>query len=566
VHVKVTMVRHGKRTYRYLSLVESYRDQGKVRQRVVARLGEVDAMAASGELDRIIDSLGATVGRRAQSLSVEAAPAFGSIAACYEYFVRLGLVELFENLGRKRRQSKLADAVFTMLANRLVEPSSKRRAVSDWLEADVALPETVTVPSLDQCYRALDVICDTKDSIESHLYAALTDLTNLDLRLVCYDLTSTYFETSTGPSAVFPSRAFGYSRDHRSDRPQIVIGLLVTGDGIPIAHQVFAGNTADISTLPGVLADLQARFGVGKIALVADRGLISEANLEAVGAAGFEHVLATRLHRDHEVTVVLDAAGREATIWVPVDTAGTTAADITHDAKRYVVISSPARKTRDDARLQQLLARTEDALISLAGRVSAGRLKDPAKISVAADRILRDSGVARCFTTHVRAGAFAWDYDHNALRYETELLAGRYVIATSLDPPTADTATVVAHYKTLQTVERRFRVLKDFLALRPVYHWTEKRVRGHVALCVLAAVIEALIGKDLAAAGLEDPDLANQTLTPRRALRELSRVRAINLASDNGATRRVITRPGPLHTDILAALGVDTSHWNTRVT
>ena len=110
-----------------------------------------------------------------------------------------------------------------------------------------------------------------------------------------------------------------------------------------------------------------------------------------------------------------------------------------------------------------------------------------------------DSGVARCFSTKIAHGIFTWDYDEKAMDYEETLLAGRYVITTSLDNKTASTAQVVAHYKALQSVERRFRVLKDFFALRPVFHYTEKRVRGHVAICVLAAVIEAVMALDLAA-------------------------------------------------------------------
>jgi transposase len=450
--------------------------------------------------------------------------------------------------------------VEVLVANRLIAPGSKRRTIGEWLDT-VALPEGLAAPSLDQCYRALDAVADAKEATEGHLYGALTDLTNLDLRLVCYDLTSSYFESAQGPSVSFPSRAFGYSRDHRRDRPQVVIGLLVTGDGIPIAHQVFAGNTADVSTLPGVLEDLQARFGVGKIAVVADRGLISEANLELVAAAGFDHVIATRLHQDHDVAAVLEAAAADGLEWVSVDTADTTAAEIRHDGRRYVVVSSPARKARDDLRREQLLVRTEDRLIALAERVLAGRLKDPAKISVAADRILRDSGVGRCFKTHVRAGGFSWEFDADTLRYEEQLLAGRYVITTSLTPQVADTATVVAHYKSLQNVERRFRVLKDFLALRPIYHWTEKRVRGHVAICVLAAVIEAVIAKTLAAADVRDPDIDAQHLTARRAIAELGRIRrAAITAGDRRIT--VVTRRNALQAAVLAALDVDTHGWD----
>jgi transposase len=562
VHVKVTTVRHDKRTYRYLSLVESYREAGKMRQRVIARLGEADEMAASGELARIVDALGSHLGRSRSGLDVERAPAFGSVLACRSYYCRLSLDSFFAAIGTKRRQRALCDAVFVMLANRLVAPSSKRRAITDWLGEDVALPDGVSAPSLDQCYRALDVLCAVKEELESHLYNRLTDLTNLDLRLVCYDLTSSYLEGDEQPSERFSSKAFGYSRDHRPDRPQIVIGLLVTGDGIPIAHHVFSGNTSDVSTLPQVLDDLQARFGVGRIAVVCDRGLVSEANLDAVAEHGFDHVLATRLHRDPDVEEVLEACGRAS--WVRVDDER-EAAEVEHDGRRYVVVYSARRKARDRRRLAELLERTEARLIALQSRVEGGRLVDPAKIGAAAERVLADSGVKRCFVIRIGPRNFTWDYDQDALAYEEELLAGRFVITTSLSESQASTVAVVRHYLSLQAVERRFRVLKDFLALRPIYHFTEERVRGHVALCVLAGVVEALIGKDLEHAKLADPDLAEQTLSPRRALRELSRIRAIELSADDGARRTVVTKPSRFQSEILDALAVDARSWTSRI-
>jgi Transposase DDE domain len=566
VHVKVTTVRGDKRTYRYLNLVESFREGGKVRHKVVARLGEADEMAKSGELARLIEALGAHVdgGGRAQELSVEAAPSIGDVTAVRAYFLRLGLAQVFGELGSGRRSVHLADTVFAMVANRLCAPSSKRRAILDWLGEDVVLPDDVASPSLDQCYRALDALCAGKDELEAHCYAALCDLTNLDLRLVCYDLTSSYVEGDVAPSLRFDSKAFGYSRDKRGNRPQVVIGLLVTGDGIPIAHHVFAGNTNDASTLPAVMDDLQRRFGVGRIALVADRGLICEANLDAVGSAGFDHVMATRLHRDPTVTAVLDHAAAQATRWVRIDE-HTKAAEVTHEARRYVVVDSEKRHRRDDRRRSELLTKTEDQLIALAERVSGGRLVDPAKIGAAADRIVGDSGVGRCFTTTIGPKRFSWDDDQAALRYETDLLAGRYVLATSLDNTTAGTADVVRHDQALQGVERRFRVLKDFLALRPVFHFTEARVRGHIALCVLASVFEAVMANDLTTAGVMDPELEDQPMTPRRALRTLARIRAVRLVGDNGVERRVITKPNADQARILCALRVDTSTWHSRL-
>ena len=340
-----------------------------------------------------------------------------------------------------------------------------------------------------------------------------------------------------------------------------MIGLLVTGDGIPIAHYVFSGNTADVTTLPMVMADYQKRFGTGRIALVADRGLISENNVAEVDACGFDHVLATRLHGSAEAQAALEAARRPDALWIPVKDANSAACEVRVGEERYVVVASLPRFARDNVRRGQLLSRCEDKLAALEDRVRAGRLSDPAKIGAAADRILRDSGVGRCFVTYIREGSFSWDHDQEALHYEEDLLAGRYVITTSLSKEQASTESVVRYYRALQRVERRFRVLKDFIGLRPIYHWKERRVRGHIAVCVLAATIEAVMTKDLTTAGVMDPDLDGQVLSARRALAELNRIRRVSL--DAGEHRvTVVTRRNALQSKILAAFGVDASDWD----
>ena len=312
------------------------------------------------------------------------------------------------------------------------------------------------------------------------------------------------------PSERFPSRAFGYSRDHRSDRPQIVIGLLCTSDGIPIAHRVFAGNTNDSTTLPDVLADLAERFAVGRICVVADRGLISAANIDVVAEAGFDHILATRLHRDRIATRAL-AAIDEDTAWVEIPHRGCRAADVAlDDGTRTVVVHSDARARRDVARTAEIVAAAEAKLRALELRIRAGRLTDPAKIGAAAQRILASRGVGRLFDTEIGEGRFLYQYNEVAHAYE-QRLAGRYVLTTSLTPTQANTAQVVDYYRQLQEVEARFRILKDFLRLRPVRHWTERRVRGHVAVCVYAALIETLINHALVADDIRDPDLGHRT-------------------------------------------------------
>jgi len=561
VYVKTTRVRRGNRTYEYLSLVQAVRDGGRVRHDVVARLGEVSALRASGELDRIVAALASHAARTwcpDSAIEAEAARSAGAVAAVAAYWARLGLDRHFAAMAGGH-DAPIADAVFAMVANRLCAPRSKR-ALPEWVNADVVMPAGFRTPAAHHYYRALDVVAEAKEATETHLYSALTDLTNLDLRLVCYDLTSTYFEGATKPSARFESRAFGYSRDHRGDRPQVVIGLLVTGDGIPIAHHVFAGNTADVSTLPGVLDDLQRRFGIGAITMVADRGLISAGNVKALSDKGFGHILATRLHRDPDVAAVLAASvGPEAT-WVPCVAAGSAVCEIAHDGRRFIVAMSAERLWRDTRRTAELVARTSGDLRGLEARVRAGRLKDKAKIAAVAARILAASGVARLFDTEIGEGRFLWHYDEAALDYEEKLLAGRWVVTTSLTPEQASAAEVVVAYRRLLEVESSFRVLKDLIELRPVFHWTEDRVRAHIGVCVLAGVIEALMEADLRTGAVADPDIDDQVISPRRALRELGRIRRVTLDVAGRSIERD-TRHSALQDRILAAFGVEAASW-----
>ncbi len=560
--VKTTRRRRGDKVYEYLSLVESVRNGSKVGHRTLLRLGEVTALRESGQLERIVAALERHLRRErvdVGALEAEGAPGVGAVAAVWAVWQRLGLDRWFAQVGAARGAKALEHAVFAMVANRLVAPCSKRRLV-EWTASDVVMPDGWSAPSPDQYYRALDAVTAVKDETETHLYTRLCDLANLDLRLVCYDLTSTYFEGSTRPSGRFPFRAFGYSRDHRSDRPQIVIGLLCTSDGIPVAHHVFAGNTNDAATLSGVLGDLAERFAVGRICVVADRGLISVANVSAVAEAGFDHLLATRLRRDRISAEALQAINDD-TAWVDIAQHSCRAADIClDDGTRTVVVESDARARRDTARTAQIVAATEAKLRALENRVRAGRVKDPAKIGAAAQRILATVGAGRLFDTDIGPGRFLYHYNEDAHTYE-ELHAGPNVLATSLTPTQADTAQVVGYYRQLAADQARFRVVGDHLRLRPVRHWTEQRVRGHVAVCVYAAIIETLINHALAQAGIRDPHLPNQHLTAARALRDLNRIRRHQL-SVNSRRITLTTRRSPLQNRTLTAIGTDTHTWD----
>jgi transposase len=563
--LKTSRVRRGNRTYEYLSLVEAFRgDDGKKRHATLFRLGEASALRETGELDRIIAALTAHAERRyvdVDDLAAEGAPMLGTMAVVRHLWDELGLQGLFEQLGVEAGLSwSLPDAVFAMVAGRLVDPSSKRRT-HRWIVEDVVAPAGFSFPTLQQYYRALDVVCEHKDVIERHVYAAVCDLTNLNLTLACYDLTSSYLEGDPAPQVRFPSKAFGHSRDRRSDRPQVVIGLLTSGDGIPIAHHVFAGGTTDSTTLNEVLEDLVERFAVGRICVVADRGLISEANIDQVEAAKCDWLFATKLRRRKDVAAVLtEAAAAGEDDWVEVEQFGSHVLDLEHDGRRYVVVFSAARERRDIRRRLELIAKTENRLLDLEARVKRGDLVAATDIAAAAATIVARSPVKRLFDiSDVAEGRFVYDYDHDALAYD-EALAGHYVLATSLAPAVADAAAVLAAYRSLQLVENRFRVLKSSLGLRPIRHWTEDRVRGHIAACVLAAVIESLIGNRLRDADVRDPDLPDQHLTCQRAFQETDRIRQVTITAGD-TTIEAVTRRTSLQHQILAGVGVDTRPW-----
>jgi transposase len=568
--IKTKRVRRANRTYEYLTLVESVRVNGTNTHRTLFRLGEATALRESGELDRIIAALQAHAERRyvdLDELEAEQAPMIGTIAAVRHLWDELGLERLFDTIADQAGLSwSLADAVFAMLAGRLVDPASKRRT-HRWIVDDVVAPDSFSFPTLEQYYRALDVVHANKDLIERHVYAAVCDLTNLNLTLACYDLTSTYLEGAVAGHSRFPSKAFGYSRDRRSDRPQVVIGLLTSADGIPIAHHVFAGGTQDATTLKGVLEDLTRRFAVGRICVVADRGLITDDNIAEVEAAKCDWLFATKLRRRKDVAAVLaQAAEANESDWTEVERFGSRVLETTYNDKRYVVVFSAARERRDIARRLQLVAKIETKLLALEARVARGDLVPATDIAAAAATILARSPVKRLFdVSDIADGRFIYDYDydHDAMAYDGTL-SGHYVLATSLTPRMADAEQVLAAYRSLQAVERRFRVLKSSLGLRPVFHWTETRVRGHIAICVLAAVVEQLIGNRLADADLRDPELDEQHLSAERAFQELDRIRQVTLTA-GAQTITAVTRRTDLQQQILAALGVDTAAW-TRPT
>ena len=534
--------RQGDVTYRYLQLVESYREGGKNRQRVLYSLGNVDSLRSDGQLGRLVASLERAAGlepRASVTLQTERVLEYGGSRLAQALWEQFGLTELLRELlaGRRCRFDVIA-AVAGMVFNRLLAPKSEL-ALFAWRDR-IWWPAFAQAPlELAHFYAALDVLLSVKEPLEEALFARLKDLFNLEVDLVFYDLTSTYFE-GDGP----PLAAYGYSRDKRPDRRQVLVALACDRHGFPIAHEVLAGQRADVTTVKAMVAALSARFRLRRVIFVADRGMVSAENLEALTKAGYEYVVGMRRNR---VPEVLSRAPEDLAHYEPgphrvrlYATAGET------PGTRYLCCYSEARAEEERQIRQARIRRGEQALAKLAAQVAAGRLKRPEKIAVRVATALRQAHATSYFTCAIEEAKLSFARNEARIA-EEERLAGRYFLLTNAEALTP--SETVEAYFTLQEVERAFREMKDFLKLRPIYHWTDRRVRAHIFVCVLACLLERSLTHQLRAAGLE--------LSARTALDWASRIHAVENCFGE-ATIWTVSRPPPVASQVPNAVGLPT--------
>ena len=330
--------------------------------------------------------------------------------------------------------------------------------------------------------------------------------------LVLYDLTSTDLEGRCCPLA-----QYGYSRDHRNDKRQIIFGVLCNHQGCPVAVEVFAGNTADPSTLKSQIDKLKHRFRLGRVVLVGDRGMITPARLRAdLIPAGLDWITALRAPA---IQALATADGPlQLSLFderdLPTGQArGLKAHEITspdYPGERLVVCRNPLLAAERARKRNELLDATEAELRRIQQRVHRPRnpLTGAAAIGQAVGAMLGRRKMAKHFRLSITDDELAFEREEAAIAAEAHL-DGIYVLRTSLSPEQLDTADTVSAYKSLAHVERAFRSLKSIdLAVRPVFHWTEPRVRAHVFLCLLAYYLEWHMRRDLAPLLFDDHDRA----------------------------------------------------------
>lgn len=533
----------------YLYLLEGFRDHGRVRQRVVANLGRADLLAP--HLDNLIRLLRPYLAQPVGPLDAVQAPqalTYGPVAVARTLWAQLGVGEIIT----QPCGPEVAARAFVLVAHRLLHPGSEH-ALAWWLDESFVpdqqgqriLPQweargrvRVASRQLQQWYRTLDRVSEAKAQIEQDVYLRLRDLFGLQVELVFYDLTSTYFE-GAGPEGL---ARYGHSRDSRRRNRQVLVGV-VMASGWPIASYVFEGNQGDRDTVESVVADVRTRFAVQRVVWVADRGMVSDDALEAMTQGEDRYLVGLQRRRNPTAQAVLQAATGP---WQPLAEGGEVCeVCLLGDPARYVVVRSPQRLAYEQALRRQSMRRGRDRLRKLQQAVAVGRLRAPEKIGARAGAILTEDHGHRYFAWALTPdGRFRFWVDRAKLRAERRL-EGTYLLQTN--DPTLEALQAVAAYKDLQTVERAFRCLKDVLAMRPIYHQTARRVRAHLFVAHLALLLGVALEKALRRAGLE---MALDT-----ALAALRPVRLVTVElHDQQIT--VLTKPTPHAQAVLKAVGL----------
>ena len=477
----------------YLQLVQSQRLAGRSRQKVLSTLGRKDDPRLGKHLSGLVET--AARYARLTTLLLEQGMTVNTQVWGPELVWRRVWRETVgplvdEALGGGR----LSQAAYLMILHRLVDPGSKCAAFRFACDVYGAGLEKVELHDL---YHALDVLAAKKETIERAWFLHERDLfTGTDL--VYFDTTSSYLEGSHPEGWA----QFGYSRDHRGDRRQLAVGVVVTRAGLPIAHLVLPGATADRRAFEEAIRYLKETLGVEKVIVCADRGMVSAQTVTALREAQLEYILATRMRRDEASQEALSRAGRYHAI---EETLLVKEVAVEEGEDRRIVCHNP-QAAKEDAREREAIVKHLEEV------VSSGTTRS----------LLR--GAARRYVK-TEGGTVALDREkiESDARYD-----GKWVLRTNTALSTADVAQA---YKGLWRVEQAFRTLKTPLELRPIYHWTEKRIRGHLVVCFLAFLLRTVLKQRLDDAGWEGSFTA--------VLDDLSRLRAVTIASPNGERYRM---------------------------
>jgi transposase len=458
-------------------LRQSYREGGKVRKRTLANLSKLPPEAVEGL--KILLKGGTAIDKLEDAFEITRSRPHGHVAAVLGVLRKLELEQLIDSAPNRER-----DLVVAMIVARIIDPSSKL-ATAKGLNPETCvstLGELLGVASADsdELYAAMDWLLERQAEIETALARRHLE----EGTLVLYDVSSTYFEGQTCPLA-----QFGYSRDRKKGKLQIVFGLLCNPQGIPVAVEVFEGNTGDPSTLAAQIEKVRHRFGLKRVVFVGDRGLITQARIdeELKTIEGLDWITALRAP---QIRQLVEQEYLQLSLFDQQDLAEIQSPD--YPGERLIACRNPMLAAERTRKREQLLQATEQELDKVVAATNREKrpLKRAANIGLRVGKVLNHFKMAKHFHLEITDNSFRYQRNEESIAQEAAL-DGLYVIRTSVSDELFDAADTVRAYKSLSTVERAFRSYKTMdLKVRPICHRLEGRVRAHIFLCMLAYYVE----------------------------------------------------------------------------
>ena len=484
---------------RYLQLAHNERNaRGVPVARVIHNFGREDQLDREAlsrlvrSIQRFLDPEEVLRAGAPEGFEFVRAPESGGPHAIDQLWSELGIGKTISRVaGSGRRSSWVERAVFAMVCQRCLDPGSKLEATR-WLGRDVIVDGLGEV-SDDQLYRAMDFLLACGERVQESVFFSVAHLLNLEVDVIFFDTTSTYFEvdpddepaeqSDEGEPGEEPLRRLGHSKDHRPDLPQVVVGLAVTREGIPVRVWVWPGNANDQTLIEQVKSDLLG-WRLGRAIYVVDSGFSSRDNLRHLRSAGGHYIAGVKLRSGMPQTeAALSRQGRYRVVRDNLRVKEVRVGD-GDAAERYIVCHNPAEAERDQARRQQQLDRITAELDRLKLQRDRAMTKPERDAHQRGECALRDHPTLSRYLRQTKTGRLL--LDHDKINAE-ERLDGKYLLTTS--DPTLSAEDVALGYKQLLEAERSFRDLKGTLLLRPVFHRRDDRIRAHVLVCFLALVI-----------------------------------------------------------------------------
>jgi len=581
MYLRRMMRRVGRKRRTYWALVESVRTERGPRQRVVAHLGELKAHEESGwahlarRLDRQdrpqpslfdpplcpVPEEGCYVWVKVKGVRLERLRDFGDVWLALGLWRLLELDDLLARVMPAGREDVPWPTVAAILAvARFCEPSSELHIEDTWYRR-TALDDLLGVAPeqvhTDRLYAGLDVLLPHKEAIERHLKGRIGDLFDLKYDLLLYDITSTYFE---GQCLANPMARRGYSRDSRPDCVQVCIGLVVTTDGIPLGYEVFDGNTNDSTTVEEIVEVIEAKYGRAGRVWVMDRGMVSEKNLAFIRSRNGSYIVGTPKAMLRQFgRYLVDKDWHEVQAGVEVKLVPGPDGQET-----FILARSRQRREKEKAMHERFIDRMEEGLKKLAASAASGRLKDAGeaheRLGRLRERYWRASSALEVSITPLAEPAnkarLSVTWKRNGRWGEWAAVSeGCYLLRTNLVE--TDPATLWKRYIQLTEAEWAFRITKDELAIRPVWHHGADRVKAHILVCFLAYAMWKTLAQLMRAGGLGD--------APRPLVEDLSRVKSGDVVLPTrdpdgrpGRTLRVrcVTAPDESQRVLLSRLGL----------